>query len=195
MERDDKTSGLTIEEVYMNSHEALKSLCFRYLGYNPQYLPYVEDCVQEVFYAMVKKWNQLKHHKNIYGWLAVACQKQCESMLRKELNREKIANQQTSFAEHRIGEDISNDIEQWIEEETRLEETKAFEKKLTPLENTVMREYYKRGKTIKQISLEQQLHVMKVRRILQKIKLKAKGANLMPVVLILTHWWVHCWHG
>lgn len=50
-----------------------------------------------------------------------------------------------------------------------------------------MRQYYKCGKTIKQISLEQQLHIMKVRRIPQKIKYKAKAQILCRWCFILTH--------
>ncbi len=73
-----------IETLFLPYHDAIKKACMSYFHYQPQYMSYVDDCIQEVFVAAFRKKNDLARHPNPYAWLANACKKQCASMIRKK---------------------------------------------------------------------------------------------------------------
>lgn len=58
-----------IETLFLSYHDAIKKACMSYFHYQPQYMSYVDDCIQEVFVAAFRKrmiWPGIPTH--MHGW-------------------------------------------------------------------------------------------------------------------------------
>lgn len=86
--------GKLIEQLFCVYHDTLKKYCMHCFHYQSQYMPYVDDCIQEVFIAALRKEKKLASHPNPYAWLANACRKQCATILRQKAVRARITGQQ-----------------------------------------------------------------------------------------------------
>ena len=73
--------GKLIEQLFYVYHDTLKKYCMHCFHYQSQYMPYVDDCIQDVFIAALRKEKKLVSHPNPYAWLANACRKQCATIL------------------------------------------------------------------------------------------------------------------
>ena len=47
--------GKLIEQLFCVYHDTLKKYCMHCFHYQSQYMPYVDDCIQEVFIAALRK--------------------------------------------------------------------------------------------------------------------------------------------
>lgn len=59
------------EKLYQENYERLFALGFAFVSGNPTQVQKLEDAIQEVFYELIKKSDDLVNHQNINGWLVV----------------------------------------------------------------------------------------------------------------------------
>lgn len=59
------------EKLYQENYERLFALGFAFVSGNPTQVQKLEDAIQEVFYELIKKSDNLVNHQNIKGWLVV----------------------------------------------------------------------------------------------------------------------------
>lgn len=107
--------GKLIEQLFCVYHDTLKKYCMHCFHYQSQYMPYVDDCIQEVFIAALRKEKKLASHPNPYAWLANACRKQCATILRQKAVRARITGQQVPFEDKMQNACVQDDIVRWID--------------------------------------------------------------------------------
>lgn len=55
------------EKLYQENYERLFALGFAFVSGNPTQVQKLEDAIQEVFYELIKKSDDLVNHQNING--------------------------------------------------------------------------------------------------------------------------------
>lgn len=164
----------SLDEWFAAYHDAIKKRCMRYFHYLPQYMPEVDDCVQEVFLAACRKWDQLQHHENLYAWLTDACQKQCLSVMRRDGRRQEIVGRGVPYDEQAGVPSLGNDIEYWVEQMDRQAKLDLLFSRLTEQERRVYADYFEADKPVRQIADERRCTEVSVRGAIQRIRLKAQ---------------------
>ncbi len=165
-----------IENLFSQYHDSLQHFCMFYFSYDLQYLPYVDDCIQEVFLSAYKKRMQLVVHPNPYAWLKNACKKQCMVMIRNEKSHEKI------LQEHFYENDIRDDILQWLIENDVKEQLNKLEAQLTDAKREIYEAYFIQNLSTQQIAETRKTTNAAVRGAIQRIR---KKATQLPISLIL----------
>ena len=172
-----------VEQLFISYHEALKYYCMRCFSYQAHYLPYVDDCIQEVFFAALKKKGKLFAHPNPYAWLRNACKKQCFMVLRRNKIWHKVIEKyettEMPASTPCIEDDIlrglcSYDTEKWVKE---------LKERLSESERLVFIEYFENEKTAVDIAKMHQTSVSSIRGAIQRIRKKALHIELLIMVL------------
>ena len=174
-----------IEEVFLSYHDALKKACMSYLHYKPQYLPYVDDCIQEVFVAAFKKKNDLIKHPNPYAWLANACKKQCAFLIRKKAIRESIIGKRVPFSNQLTNACVQDDIVRWLDALDAEQKLINLRSQLSETEQLIYTEYFQQRKKASQIAREQHINETAVYGTIQRIRKKAYRLMVMIIFFVL----------
>lgn len=172
-----------VEEWFVAYHDVLVYLCMRYFMYQSQFIPFVDDCIQEVFLRALRKADKLVAHPNPYGWLANACKKQCKSIMRKKAIRRNIVGEAVPYDEQINLPSLQDDITRWINKEDTSQLLHAVFDKLTPSEQIVYSEYFEKEKTAPEIASEQGTSVTAIRGAIQRIRKKASRIFLLLIML------------
>lgn len=162
-----------IETLFLSYHDALKKACMSYFHYQPQYMPYVDDCIQEVFVAAFRKKNDLARHPNPYAWLANACKKQCASLIRKKTVRESIVGKRIPFDDQMADTCLQDDIVRWLDAFDAEQHLVNLRSQLNESENKIYAEYFLQRKNASQIASEQHMTETAVYGTIQRIRKKA----------------------
>lgn len=164
----------SVGEWFAAYHDAVKKLCMRYFHYLPQYMPYVDDCVQEVFFAAYRKWDKLQNHENFYAWLVTACQKQCLFIMRRDGRRQEIVGRSVPYSEQESIPSLQDDIARWIEQTDAQSKINKLVSLLTEQERQVYADYFEADKPVRQIAAERQCTETAVRGAIQRVRKKAQ---------------------
>ena len=152
-----------IEALFLSYHDALKKVCMSYFHYQPQYMPYVDDCIQEVFVAAFRKKNDL----------ANACKKQCASLIRKKTVRESIVGKRIPFDDQMADTCLQDDIVCWLDAFDAEQHLVNLRSQLTESESRIYAEYFLQRKNASQIASEQHMTETAVYGTIQRIRKKA----------------------
>lgn len=164
-----------IESLFASYHDASQQLCMYCFNYIEEYMPYVDDCIQEVFLAAWKKQDKLKNHVNPYAWLANACKKECASIMRQKSTHLKVLGRQMPFEDQYSMPNIQDDILRWIAQNDARQHIETLRAQLTPLENHIFDEYFVHEKAASQIAAEQDCPASSVYGTIQRIRKKAQN--------------------
>lgn len=78
-----------LEYLYSEYYDSVFRLCIVIAGYDKQYYPLIEDCIQDAFIEALDKYDDYKYYKNPIGWIAKVAENRLRSEMRKERNRRK----------------------------------------------------------------------------------------------------------
>ena len=170
-----------IESLFASYHDALQQLCMHCFDYSAEYMPYVDDCIQEVFLAAWKKQDKLKNHVNPYAWLANACKKECASIMRHKSIHLKVLGRQIPFEDQYLLPNIQDDILRWITQNNAKQYIEALRAKLTPVENHIFEEYFVHKKAVPQIAAERNCPASSVYGTIQRIRKKCSSFILFII--------------
>lgn len=170
-----------IENLFLSYHDALKKACMGYFHYLPQYMPYVDDCVQEVFVAAIKKQDDLAQHPNPYAWLSNACRKQCVFFIRQRVSRQNIIGKQIPFCDAMPESCVQDDIVRWLDAYDAERHLTRLREQLTEAEQLVFEEHFLWRKTAATIAEEQNTSETAVYGTIQRIRKKA--CRLMAIAI------------
>lgn len=162
-----------IEFLFASYHDALQQLCMHCFNYIEEYMPYVDDCIQEVFLAAWKKQDKLKNHVNPYAWLANACKKECASLIRKKSVRESIVGKRIPFDDQMADTCLQDDIVRWLDAFDAEQHLVNLRSQLTESENRIYAESFLQRKNASQIASEQHMTETAVYGTIQRIRKKA----------------------
>lgn len=167
------SQGKLIEQLFYVYHDTLKKYCMHCFHYQSQYMPYVDDCIQEVFIAALRKEKKLASHPNPYAWLANACRKQCATILRQKAVRARITGQQVPFEDKMQNACVQDDIVRWIDAYEAKQSLFTLRSQLTELECFVFKEYFLQQRQASEIAEERHISVTAVYGAIQRIRKKA----------------------
>lgn len=77
------------EKLYQENYERLFALGFAFVSGNPMQVQKLEDAIQEVFYELIKKSDDLVNHQNINGWLVVTLRLKLKEQYKSQKRDEK----------------------------------------------------------------------------------------------------------
>lgn len=178
------TQDNLIEELFASYHDALQHLCMNYFSYKPEYMQYVDDCIQDVFLAAWKKKSKLVMHPNPYAWLANACKKQCAAIMRRKATRLKILGHQKPFEEQYLSAQLQDDILYWITKNDLKQHIELLRSRLTSAEDSIFTDYFIEEKTVPEISIERNCTQSSIYGTIQRIRKKSLKMDLLIVFFI-----------
>lgn len=172
-----------IEHLFVTYHEALKYYCMRCFSYQSHFLPYVDDCIQEVFFAALKKKDKLFVHPNPYAWLRNACKKQCLMVLRRNKIWQKVIGKYETTEVPAPTTCIEDDILRWLCLYDTEKWVKNLKERLSDSERLVFIEYFENEKSAVDIAKIHHTSVSSIRGAIQRIRKKALHIELLIMVL------------
>lgn len=178
-------SAEQMEALFTAYYQTLGHLCFRYFHYQSEYIPYIEDCIQEVFFHALKKQEKLLAHPNPYAWLANACKKECQNVMRRQAVRSRILKEAVPFDEQRRRDENPSEIDRRLDQEELLRWLSDFQELLTPLERSVYTQYFIGQKSAAEIASGLSCGEASVRGALQRIRKKARQHSSIPLLEIV----------
>lgn len=144
---------MNFDDIFKQYYEKILNFCYAKIGDKQL----AEDCTQEVFLALSKKYHSLKLSTNISAWLYGAAKNEIKRCLRK--NKREREN---------IPLDDSDAIIQTCDQNSGI-----FEDILTEEEYRILEEYYLNGEDISRLAADKKLSVsamyQRIHRIKQKI--------------------------
>lgn len=162
-----------IEQLFTTYYDQLRLLCMSHFNYRSEYLPYVDDCIQNAFLAAYRKRGLLAKHPNPYAWLANACIKQCLSYIRRNDIHCRIMGKPVPLDEQQCTACIQDDIIRWINQNDAKQRLHRIYSHLTDKEQIVYTEYFQRNRKAAQIADDYGLSVTAVYASIQRIRKKA----------------------
>lgn len=171
-----------MEELYRNYYEELHRYCAMQFHFAPGYMSTVDDIVQEVFIKAYHNRYTLMKHANKMGWLCVTCRNMCRSIVRRDLRRRDIIGMQVSLEDCNDYSQRLDDIMRWLEQREDQDVLEALKQTLTPTELNVYKAYYEDGKSDHNVAEEQDMTLVAVRGVLQRIRNKAKKHEFLTIL-------------
>lgn len=175
-----------IEELYKDYFEELHRYCAMQFHFAPEYMPTVDDIVQEVFIKAYRNQHMLMKHANKMGWLCITCRNMCKSIIRRNLRRREITGVAVPLEECNEYSQHFDDIMRWVEQLEDQEALKSLKQTLTPTELGVYEAYYEDGRSDHEVAEKMGMTLVAVRGVLQRIRNKAKKHEFL-IILCLTH--------
>lgn len=172
-----------IEALFISYYDVLVHHCYRYFAYQPEYIPYIEDCIQEVFFHALRKQEKLLQHPNPYAWLANACKKECKNIMRRHATTERVFGKAVSFDESLNKVTGKDEIAGWIDHEDIHRWLLELEGNLSTSELNVYWQYFVERKSAHEIASASASSESAIRGTLQRIRKKAKNINASFFIL------------
>lgn len=197
-------SRSVLERIYHERRNDLIRYCEALLLHDPKYRAQAEEIVQDAFMSAIARWEQLRGHPNLYGWLLTTCRNKCQSMVRRDLNRQRITGVQVAYDDEEelsSGKHTGADpaiarqqdaILRWLEATEAREKLETLQAQLSPLEQRVYAEYFLHGSTLKDAARKLGIKMEAVNDAVRRIRRKALRMEwsllltLLPLLHILT---------
>lgn len=173
-----------IEELYREYHEELHRYCAMQFRFSPQYMPMVDDVVQEIFFKAFLHQTEVIDHPNPMGWLCVACKMMCKSIIRRDLRRREIAGVSVPLEDCNDFQQRMDDIMRWAEQQDDREVLESLKKTLTATEIKVYEAYYEQGDSDREAAEKLGMTLVAVRGVLQRIRNKAKKHDFLTILCV-----------
>lgn len=167
-----------IETLYAQYLPALIRCCARMLRYDQQYLPAVEDIVQDVFLSAMRNHEMLMTHPNPYGWLVTVCRHRCQDMLRHEQRRSTHLGDPLPLDEARPTQAHEDVVQAWLQHLDSTQVIDSLQNRLSPMEQQVFKVFYLEGCSVQQTSSELEMSVSAVSDAARRIRKKARKPHL-----------------
>lgn len=161
--------------LYEENRALLYTLCSRAVSYQARYHELIEDCIQETFVLAAARWEELREHPNIRGWLV----KTCLNLLKdrqKEYGRRQRLLRRWWTAEARDSREQGDDLERHIRQEAARTALEKLMETLTPEENRLYAAYFLERQTMKSIAAREHMTENQVKNILKRIRRRARKA-------------------
>ena len=164
-----------IENLYHKYSQKLYSMCWRDVGYNPEYEDLIEDCIQETFVTLAGQLEALNSHPSIEGWLVVTCRHR----LLREISKRKRFRDCCIIQEL---DDIPNpslsDIEQWLDDEAVSGNKEHILDLLNDKQKTVFLEYLDGRHTVREMASETGRSESAIRSVMTRIRKKIRKSGI-----------------
>ena len=171
-----------IEKLYIEFYEELHRYCAMQFRFSYQYMPMVDDIVQEVFFKAFLNVETVMIHPNPMGWLCSACRFMCMSIIRRDLRRRDIVGISVPLDDCNDFQQRMDDIMRWAEKQEDIEVLETLKKTLTPMEMKVYEAYYERGASDRETAEKLDMTLVAVRGVLQRIRNKAKKLDFVLIM-------------
>lgn len=142
-----RTRDEFITDLFIQYHDGIERTCLRMVHNNPALRDLVDDCIQEVFFAAAKSYDDLLVHPNIVGWLKVTAFNTMKYELRKR--RYRIQLEKRSLVEGIASIDV---IEQLLQEMENSELLSQIYIALTDTQQQLFNDAFRHEMSIRDIS-------------------------------------------
>ncbi len=175
---------MTMNELFIRNHDALKSYCVRLIHYDPRYMPLVDDCIQEAFLKAFHNFESIRSSPNPFGWLAVCCQHYIRSEFRKQKRRSEIMGIPVSLETSEEASDPMDSVLRWLNRMDAKEVLDAITAQLSPAEKKVFRDHFELGHTMNETAERCDMSANAVRSAVERIKKKAIKSKISVIFFI-----------
>ncbi len=167
-----------ISELYTLYAETLDKHCRAYVAYNREYDSLIAECVQETFLSAFSAYETLKPHPYPQGWLIKTCHRRLLNALRKYRRARKHEAFSLDESAEEPPEQTLSSIERWLADEAAQEFEEKILSLLTDLEQETYAEYFKHGKSVRQIAEESGKSEAAVKSSVARIRKKIHLSNI-----------------
>lgn len=137
------------------------------------------DVIQDTFLAANTEYEKLKDHPHIEGWLYKACRFRLTNAIKTYRRKKK----RHAFSMDQKGMELPDTacsvIDSWLSEETVKQYEKQIFTLLNDTEQLIYYDYFKKRKSIKQISAETQKSESAVKSVISRIRAKLRKYKII----------------
>lgn len=172
-----------VQELFERHYHSIYQRCLFYVDFNPQFIPLVEDCLQDAYERAIICYDDYKEYSNPAGWIATTAMNRLKSEMRKYRYREKL----TQHNEEQDYEDMSadNTPEIVLDRDEINQRLLSIYAKLTDKEKSVFVHYFVHGKKLEEVAHDAKLSSNSVRSAVRRIRQRAKGIKNFIVFFCL----------
>lgn len=173
-----------IEDLYIQHYNSVFHLCASIIGYDHQFYPLVEDCVQEAFVKALIHYKEFSNYRNPMGWIALAATNRIKSELRKESNHRKFFSSSTHDLDKNTN--VSDEcIDHALNQEFVVEQLTKIYQQLTEHEKKIFYAYFIDEKRMKEIIADTGYSMNSVRSAINRIRGRARSIKNLVLFLII----------
>lgn len=176
-------SKSALERMYSERRGDLIRYCEALLLHSPRLRAQAEEIVQEAFLTAWSQWDELKEHPNLIGWMMTTCRNKCQSMSRKERNRQRITGVQVEYDDDAELGRQQDAILRWLEAAEAREKLDNLKAQLSPLEGRVYEAYFVRNGSLKETAERVGAKVDAVNDAVRRIRRKALRMDWLLLLL------------
>ena len=167
-----------ISELYTLYAKTLDRHCRAYVANAPEYDGLIAECVQETFLSAFSAYETLKSHPSPLGWLLKTCHHRLLNALRKYRRTRKHEAFSLDEDGAELPEQTLSSIERWLADKAAREYEEEILSLLTDLEQATYAEYFKRGKSVRQIARESGKSEAAVKSTVARIRKKIRLSKI-----------------
>lgn len=161
-----------IEQLYLQYHDNMVWRCLYYTGYRPEYAAIAEDCVQEAFLRVLKRYETIKTYENPGGYLWTCCLNELKSQLRKQGRTLPL-----DVPDGRELPDPLDCIARWEEQTQHREQLEAVHAVLTERERRVCAIYFGEEASMQETARQTGHSVSAVKAMLFRIRRRVRSQS------------------
>jgi len=177
-----------ISKLFELYHDVIYKQCLHMVGYNHQYIPLIDDCIQYAFLQAILKEGEFSQCVNPAGWLSVTARRQLMSEIRKNSRRSKITVPWYEHADEEASLQLETDIERWHSRQDAAECIERICEELSSTEKEVFDGYFLQDSSINEVAEKLKLSRGSVRGAIDRIRAKAKRFHVFAAFFVMTPW-------
>lgn len=175
-----------VSKIYSEHCDSLLNFC-RYIIFNdPKYSDLIEETVQETFILAMERYDTLKDHPNVEGWLRETSKKKISSELKKSRSRAKRHAFSVDNESSLTIADTDDLIQQAIDKNYVYEIVLKLKSQLTEKELIIFETFFIQKKSIMEISNLTKQKPNSIKAMIHRIREKAKKIKKENFIFLLT---------
>ena len=162
-----------IEELDRIYHKRMFYRCMQYVHYDRCCVSIAESCVQDVLLVAYEKYDKLKNHPNIVGWLYQACDYR---MIKYVTSMRKVWDHETSLegmSEHGLIPGRDEPIQRWHEVDDSATTVESMMMELSASDKELLCMHHLEGKSLNEIAAKRNTTEASVKVMLYRAREKA----------------------
>ncbi len=171
--------------LYEYYFDRLILFCQRMANYRPELMPFVEECVQDVFHTAIKKYTKLVNHPDIEGWLFRSCINRMNNVLKTYYGRKKRHAYSIDADNVKDLFDPNNSFQCLEEEQAYWEVLERIYTLLLDSEKEIFDQYFLENRNIDQISKRLGKSTGSIKSIIYRMRKRLKKTLFRELIILL----------